>query len=295
MVKAIRVVSFVIVNFMMGLQIQFNSTSDMQMITHNENHSHLHSMNGLEIETLWVQPKGNTTLSGPVVVFLHEGLGSIALWRDFPQKLCDAMGLSGLVFSRAGYGQSTPRQSDHHWPCDFMHRQAIDFLPSFMASLGIDTKANPPILFGHSDGGTIALIYAATYPSQVRSVVALAPHVMIEGITISSIRKAKIAYESGKIKGKLARYHANADSAFYGWCDVWLSSAFQSFDIRVLLPKITCPVLSVQGEDDAYGTMAQIEEIARFAPQTQLLKLADCGHSPHLDQPEQLLAAIMQG
>jgi pimeloyl-ACP methyl ester carboxylesterase len=173
-----------------------------------------------------------------------------------------------------------------------MHQQAIDFLPAFFGSLGIDTQRDPPILFGHSDGATIALICAATYPERVRSVMVLAPHIMIEGLTIESIKQGKIAYETPttQLKTKLARYHANVDSAFYGWCDVWLSQAFQNFDIQALLPNITCPLLAVQGEDDAYGTMAQIDRIAPLVPQTQLLKLANCGHSPHIDQPEALLA-----
>jgi pimeloyl-ACP methyl ester carboxylesterase len=242
-----------------------------------------------DIESLWINPEQH---GAPLVVFLHEGLGSVALWRDFPKRFCDALHVRGLVFSRKGYGQSTPRKQNEYWPADFMHQQAIDFLPAFFGSLGIDTQRDPPILFGHSDGATIALIYAATYPDRVRSVMALAPHIMIEDLTIESIKQGKIAYETPttQLKTKLARYHANVDSAFYGWCDVWLSQAFQNFDIQALLPNITCPLLAVQGEDDAYGTMAQIDRIAPLVPQTQLLKLANCGHSPHIDQPEALLA-----
>jgi pimeloyl-ACP methyl ester carboxylesterase len=204
---------------------------------------HLHPS---DIETLWINPEQQGT---PLVVFLHEGLGSVALWRDFPRRFCDAMNVRGLVFSRKGYGQSTPRSPYEHWPVDFMHSQATVFLPVFFESVGIDPKRDPPILFGHSDGATIALIYAATYPSRVRSVIALAPHIMIESVTIESIRQGKLAYEtpSTQLKAKLSRYHADVDSAFYGWCNVWLSSAFQSFDIRALLPNITCPLLAVQG------------------------------------------------
>jgi pimeloyl-ACP methyl ester carboxylesterase len=240
------------------------------------------------IEHVWIHPE---RADNPLVVFLHEGLGSVAMWRDFPNRFCDALNVRGLVFSRKGYGQSTPRKPDEYWPADFMHQQAISFLPAFFESLGIDAEREPLILFGHSDGATIALIYAATYPTRVRSVIALAPHVMIESITIEAIRQGKIAYEtpSTQLKTKLARYHADVDSAFYGWCDVWLSNAFQSFDIRALLPNITCPVLAVQGENDAYGTMDQIDEIALQTPHTQLLKIPNCGHSPHVDQPEELL------
>ncbi len=241
------------------------------------------------IEHVWIHPE---RINRPLVVFLHEGLGSVALWRDFPKRFCDAMNVRGLVFSRKGYGQSTAREPHEHWPADFMHSQAIDFLPNFFESLGINTLRDPPILLGHSDGATIALIYAATYPKRIRSLMALAPHIMIENVTIEAIRQGKVAYEtpSTQLKAKLSRYHADVDSAFYGWCDVWLSKAFQSFDIRALLPSITCPAFAVQGENDVYGTMAQIDGIAQLAPQTQLLKLANCGHSPHIDQPDALLA-----
>ncbi len=271
------------------------------MLTHNENHSHLHKINGLDIEMLWIEPCGISpavTALQPLVVFLHEGLGSVALWRDFPQKLCDELGARGLVFSRAGYGQSTPRKADVHWPADFMHLQAIDFLPAYLASLGIDTLANPPILFGHSDGATIALIYAATYPAQTRAVIALAPHSFVESLCIDAIRQGRITYETDaanpkSMRSRLSRYHSDVDSAFYGWCDAWLSTEFQHFDIRAMLERITCPVLAVQGLDDAYGTMVQIEQLhalvrsASRAP--ELLKLAHCGHSPHHDQPEQVI------
>ena len=241
------------------------------------------------IEHVWIRPE---RAPRPLVVFLHEGLGSVALWRDFPNRFCDALNVRGLVFSRKGYGRSTPRKAYEHWPADFMHQQAIRFLPAYFESLGIDTERDPPILFGHSDGATIALIYAATYPNRVCSVMALAPHVVVEDVTIDNIQAARVTFEApdSALKRKLARYHADVDSAFYGWCDVWLSEAFQGFDIRALLPNITCPVLAVQGEQDAYGTMAQIDEIAARAPQTQLLKLEACGHSPHVDQPDALLA-----
>lgn len=275
------------------------------MLTHNENHSHLHKINGLDIETLWIAPCGiNPVVAAqqPLIVFLHEGLGSVALWRDFPQKLCDALGVRGLVFSRAGYGQSTPREPHHHWPVDFMHRQAIDFLPDYLASLSIDTRANPPILLGHSDGATIALIYAAMYPAQTRAVIALAPHVNVEDICIAAIQQGRLSYESDacnpkSMRSKLSRYHADVDSAFYGWCDVWLSHDFQSFDIRPLLGRITCPVLAVQGHDDVYGTMAQIDQLPTFIANRgdnashppELLKLERCGHSPHVDQPARVI------
>jgi pimeloyl-ACP methyl ester carboxylesterase len=294
--------------FFLEVEPTVNQKCDDLILTHNENHSHLHKLHGLAIETLWVLPAGlsdTAVAKQPLVVFLHEGLGSVALWRDFPQKLCDALGLRGLVFSRAGYGQSTPREPHQHWSADFMHRQAIDFLPAYLSSLGIDTAANPPLLFGHSDGATIALIYAASYPAQTRAVIALAPHVNVEGICIAAIEQARISYESDSrnsksMRSKLSRYHADVDSAFYGWCDVWLSHEFQSFDIRTQLGQITCPVLGVQGYDDVYGTMAQIDQLQTRIPNRgssqsrppELLKLANCGHSPHVDQSSSVITSV---
>jgi pimeloyl-ACP methyl ester carboxylesterase len=181
-----------------------------------------------------------------------------------------------------------------------MHRQAIDFLPAYLASLGIDTKTNPPLLFGHSDGASIALIYAATYPAQTRAVIALAPHSFVEDICIDAIQQGRITYEADSanpkgMRSRLSRYHADVDSAFYGWCDAWLSDAFQGFDIRAMLPNITCPVLAAQGMDDSYGTMAQIDQIQNLvtiaASKPELLKLPNCAHSPHIDQAEPVIAA----
>ena len=231
------------------------------------------------LECRWV---GTQTSAQPTVVFLHEGLGSVAAWKQFPQQFCTAHGLRGLVFSRAGYGRSTARAANEHWPPDTLQRQAVEVLPALFSALGIAR----PWLFGHSDGASIALLHAARFP--VAGIVVVAPHINVEDVAINSIAAARTAYESTDLRQRLARYHDNVDSAFRGWNDMWLDPAFRSWNIEAELAAITCPVLAVQGEDDEYGTLEQIRGIARRVPQTRLLVLAHCAHSPHRDQPERL-------
>lgn len=241
------------------------------------------------IEYAW---EGNTDPAAPLMVFLHEGLGSLSMWRDFPARLCAAIGFRGLVYSRPGYGQSTPRPPGEAWTPRFMHDQALTVLPALLAALGIDTARTPPWLFGHSDGGSIALLHAAHCPDKVAGLVVLAPHILVEDISVASIELARQAYLNTDLKTRLARHHADPDSAFWGWNDVWLSSAFRSWDIRAELATITCPVLAVQGLDDEYGTLAQIRGIQTQAPHTLLLELPACGHSPHKDQPQAVIDAV---
>jgi pimeloyl-ACP methyl ester carboxylesterase len=231
--------------------------------------------------------------NAPLLVFLHEGLGSVALWRDWPRQVCDAGGFRGLVYSRPGYGRSTPRPHDEKWPVDFMHTQALEVLPALLLEVGVDAAAEPPWLIGHSDGGSIALIHAAGFPECVAGLVVLAPHVFVEDVSIRSIERARHTYLTTDWKVKLARYHDDPDSAFWGWNDIWLDPAFRHWSIEAILPAITKPVLAVQGEDDEYGTMAQVDRIARRVPQAQLLKLAACGHSPQGDQPRRVIQAIV--
>ncbi len=219
----------------------------------------------------------------PVMVFLHEGLGSVAMWKDFPERCCERTGLPGLVFSRPGYGRSTPRAPDECWAPDFLHRQAHEVLPPLLAALGIER----PWLFGHSDGGSIALLHAARHA--VAGVVVVAPHVFVEPISITSIEKAREAYATTDLRERLARYHDEPDSAFRGWNDIWLDPAFVHWNIEAELGTIACPVLAVQGEDDEYGTLAQIERIRDRLPSTELVVLPRCGHSPHRDRPDALL------
>lgn len=233
----------------------------------------------VRIEHAWVG-EGD----GPLVVFLHEGLGSLAMWRDFPQRLCAAAGVRGLVYSRPGYGRSTPRAPEESWDLDFMHRQAHEVLPALLAALGVKQK---PWLFGHSDGGSIALLYAARFP--LAGAIVLAPHILVEDLSVASIEKARIAYETTDLKQRLAKYHDDPDSAFHGWNRIWLHPPFRQWSIEDEIASIACPLLAVQGLDDEYGTLEQIRGIARRVPQTQLLELPDCGHSPHKDQPAKLI------
>jgi pimeloyl-ACP methyl ester carboxylesterase len=239
----------------------------------------------LRIEHQWIATERN---DAPLLVFLHEGLGSLAMWKDFPQRLCHAAGARGLVYSRPGYGRSTPRAADEVWPPDFMHRQAHEVLPALLDALGVD---EPVWLFGHSDGASIALLHAARFAERSAGVIAVAPHIMVESVSVQSIAKAREAYRETDLRQRLARYHDDPDSAFWGWNDIWLDPAFRGWSIERELGSIACPVLAIQGLDDEYGTLEQIRGIARLLPKTRLLELANCGHSPHRDQPDRLIPA----
>ena len=241
----------------------------------------------VRIEHQWL---GRERSASPLIVFLHEGLGSLAMWKDFPQRLCGAAGCRGLVFSRPGYGRSTPRAVEEAWGLDFMHRQAYEVLPALLQALHIDAVADPPWLFGHSDGGSIALLYAARFTSQVAGAIVVAPHILVEDLSVRSIDEARRAYLDSDLRERLARYHDDPDSAFWGWNRIWLHPPFREWSIENEIEAITCPLLAVQGVDDEYGTLEQIRGIARRV-QVQLLELADCGHSPQRDQPERLIAA----
>jgi pimeloyl-ACP methyl ester carboxylesterase len=240
----------------------------------------------VRIECQWIAGERD---DGPLLVFLHEGLGSVAMWKDFPRRLCDAGGYRGLVYSRPGYGRSTPRAPEEVWDLDFMHRQAHEVLPALLRALGIDARATPPWLFGHSDGGSIALLYAARFPGQLAGAVVLAPHIFVEDISVESIRQARTAYQETALRQRLAAYHDDPDSAFWGWNRIWLEPPFRDWNIEAEIGTITCPLLAVQGVDDEYGTLAQIRGIAHRVPRARLLELPACGHSPHRDQPVRLI------
>ncbi|SIO35897.1 Pimeloyl-ACP methyl ester carboxylesterase [Burkholderia sp. GAS332] len=244
----------------------------------------------LRIEYRWVnEAAGNA----PIAVFLHEGLGSIAMWRDWPQALCERLGMRGLVYSRPGYGLSTPREHDVKWPVDFMTAQARDMLPALLDALDIGTQERKRMwVIGHSDGGSIALLYAAIHPAALAGAVVIAPHVFVEDVSVESIAQTKQLYETTDLRSKLSRYHADVDSAFYGWNDIWLNPAFRDWRIVDELAGIKQPLLAVQGHDDNYGTMAQIDTIGERVPHAQLVKLDACGHSPHRDAPDALNEAI---
>lgn len=242
----------------------------------------------------WVGGTSNraTDTHASPLVFLHEGLGSITMWRDWPQNLCHMLGLPGLVYSRRGYGDSSPAEDvrgpvriDHgvrkgRLTPDYMHVEAHEVLPALLSALNI----THPILVGHSDGGTIALLHASRFP--VRACIVMAPHVMVEDVSITAITEAKDAFLQGDLRTKLARHHRDVDGAFWQWNDAWLDPAFRDYDIRDEIKSISAPLLAIQGDDDPYGTHAQIDEVARSVKHTQLLKLSQCGHSPHRDQTE---------
>lgn len=239
----------------------------------------------LRIEYEWV---GTAADGAPTLVFLHEGLGSVAMWRDFPARLCEATGTRGLVYSRPGYGRSTARPADEKWSPDFMHRQARELLPALLRELGVEN----PWLFGHSDGGSIALLYAAAFPQALRGAIVLAPHILVEDVSVTSIAQAREMYLQTDLRQRLGRYHDDPDSAFWGWNDLWLSPAFRNWSIEEEIHTIRCPLLAIQGLDDEYGTLEQIRGIARRVPQTRLLEVPRCGHSPHKDQPEVVIEAV---
>jgi pimeloyl-ACP methyl ester carboxylesterase len=242
----------------------------------------------VRIEHRWIAPSRR---DAPLVVFLHEGLGSLSMWRDFPARLCDAVGCRGLVYSRPGYGRSTPRAAEEAWGLDFLHRQAHEVLPALLDALAIDVERDPPWLFGHSDGGSIALLYAARHVHRLAGAIVLAPHILVEDLSVASIEKARDAYLQTDLRARLAKHHDDPDSAFWGWNRIWLHPPFRQWSIEDEIETIRCPLLAVQGLDDEYGTLEQIRGIARRLPQTELLELPDCGHSPQRDQPEALIAA----
>ena len=242
----------------------------------------------VRIEHRWIDA---ADASAPLLVFLHEGLGSLEMWRDFPQQLCAAAGCRGLVYSRPGYGRSTPRAAQEAWGLDFMHRQAHEVLPALLGALQVDAARDPPWLFGHSDGGSIALLHAARFADRVAGAIVLAPHIRVEDLSMASIAQARAAYLQADLRERLAKYHADPDSAFWGWNDIWLHPPFRQWSIEDEIAAITCPLLALQGVDDPYGTLEQIRGIARRVPQTELLVLPDCGHSPQRDQPQAVIEA----
>jgi len=227
--------------------------------------------------------------SAPTLVFLHEGLGSVALWKDFPARVARATGCPAVVYSRAGYGRSSPAALPR--APDYMHVEALTGLPALLDRLGIDD----PVLIGHSDGASIALLHAGSGMRPVRALVALAPHVFVEDISLANITEARRQYETTDLRDRLARRHADPDAAFRGWNDIWLSPAFRAWNIEACLSRVRCPLLLIQGRDDQFGTAAQLDAIERQAGgQVSRLQVSDCRHSPHRDQPEATLAAIAE-
>lgn len=241
------------------------------------------------IECQWIAPEKTDK---DLIVFLHEGLGSVSMWKNWPAEVCAAADCRGLVFSRYGYGLSTPHPNDEKRPVSYLHAQAADALPALFQALGLEHER--PVLFGHSDGGSIALLYAAMFPERTKAIAVAAPHIFVEDITIRGIQQAREIYLATDLPQKLARYHQDVDSVFWAWNDVWLDPAFRGWNIESYIGKIQCPVLAIQGENDEYGTLEQIRGIKRLASQTELCILPGCGHSPHRDQPDVVISALAE-
>lgn len=230
--------------------------------------------------------------ASPLVIFLHEGLGSISMWRDWPEQVCRALNCRGLVYSRYGYGQSTPRLPNEPRTSDYLHQEAYNDLPALLSAL--ELQHEKVVLYGHSDGGSIALLFAARYPERVQAIAVAAPHYFVEDITITGIRAAKHIYTSTDLAARLTRHHRDPDSVFWSWNDTWLKPEFKLWNIESVLAQIGCPVLAIQGTDDEYGTLEQIKGIQRHATQTRLCIIPDCGHSPHRDQSETVILELGQ-
>jgi pimeloyl-ACP methyl ester carboxylesterase len=222
----------------------------------------------------------------PALVFLHEGLGSVAMWRDFPARVAQATGCEAVAYSRFGYGRSDPTPGPR--PVRYMHQEALEVLPKLLDALGLER----PVLVGHSDGGSIALILAGAGVRPLAGLVLLAAHVMVEDVTVVSIAQARRAWETTDLRSRLSRYHRDVDSAFWGWNDIWLDLAFRGWSIEEFLPGVACPVLAIQGKDDEYGTAEQLRLIAAGVRDAEVLELDRCGHSAHRDNPEAVIAAI---
>ncbi|HEY8314496.1 MAG TPA: alpha/beta fold hydrolase [Candidatus Baltobacteraceae bacterium] len=241
---------------------------------------------GRELETRVIAA---STPDAPTLLFLHEGLGSAGLWRDVPDELARRTGCGAVAYSRYGNGRSEALREPR--TPHYMHDEALIVLPDLIAALNV----RDVVLVGHSDGASIALIYAAEHPAGVRGLVLEAPHVFVEDISVRSIAAAKVTFETTDLRLKLARHHANAERTFYGWNDIWLDPAFRDWNIEAYARRLEPPVLLVQGADDEYGTAAQVAAISHAATRSRVdtLLLARCGHSPHRDRREATLASIV--
>jgi pimeloyl-ACP methyl ester carboxylesterase len=224
----------------------------------------------------------------PTIVLLHEGLGCVALWRDFPQRLAEATGMGVLAYSRAGYGQSDGKALP--WSINYMTDEAVEVLPAVLDVIGFRSG----ILMGHSDGATIASIYCGSIEDmRVRGLVVMAPHYFTEPMGLAAIAQAKVAYDNGDLKPRLAKYHKDVENAFRGWNDSWLNPEFEAWNVGDVTDYLRIPALAIQGRQDEYGTLAQVDEIATrsYAP-VEVSVIEDCGHAPHLDHPDKVLSAV---
>lgn len=240
----------------------------------------------LEVELIGAGPR--------LIVFLHEGLGSLASWGDWPRKLCAATSSRGLVYSRYGYGRSSTRPPEKPWPHDYLDSEARACLPALLQALGIDALRDPPILFGHSDGATIALQYAAAFPSAVAGVIVLAPHLFVEPVARTRIAQLRDRWADGRLRTRLAQLHDDPDGVFMGWSGCWLDPAFVEWRISATLASIACPALAIQGTLDQYGTLDQLADLQCHVPQATLLVLEGCHHVPHEEQPDAVREAVVR-
>jgi pimeloyl-ACP methyl ester carboxylesterase len=242
------------------------------------------TVDGCRLEYCRIGPAAG---DAPTIVFLHEGLGSITQWKDFPVALCERTGCGGLVYNRRGYGRSAP--FDTLSP-RFMQDEAVDVLPQVLDAFTI----RRPVLFGHSDGGSIALIYACAAAAPA-ALILEAPHVFVEDVTVSRIAELRNAYRTGGLRARLARHHdGNVDRLFNGWTDVWLSPEFRGWNITTNVFTLPCDALVIQGRDDEYGTLRQVEAIAAAAPErVETAVIDNCGHAPHLEQREAVMDAAI--
>ncbi len=241
------------------------------------------SIDGVSLETAIIP--GDATM--PWLVFLHEGLGCVSLWRDFPDKVARRLRSRALVYSRRGYGKSDALAGPRG--VRFMHDEALLVLPKLLAHFSIER----PVLIGHSDGASIALIHAAHHPENVTATVLMAPHVLVEAVSQQSIARIAEVYEETDLRERLRRHHVHVDDAFLGWSRIWLDPRFRLWSLAPECARLTTPTLLIQGEDDEYGTLAQLDAIAELAPYpAKRLALANCGHAPHRDQEAVVLDAI---
>lgn len=245
-------------------------------------------IDGIGLETRWIGPDPE---QAPTILMLHEGLGCVEMWRDFPRQLAETTGFGVVLYSRAGYGRSDPCVLPR--PLSYMHDEATDVLPKLIDALRI----RQGILLGHSDGASIATIYLGrNQDHRIRGLVLMAPHFFVEDVSIASIAKARDAYATTDLRARLARYHGtNVDCAFRGWNDAWLDPGFRAWDIRDCLAYIRVPILIVQGEGDEYGTPAQLRAAhdEAYCP-VEIALMPECGHSPHIQRTDETLEVIRE-
>ncbi len=241
---------------------------------------------GRRLEFRWIEP---TASDRPTLVFLHEGLGSIAQWKTFPDAVAAATGCGALIYSRYGFGQSDPLTELRD--VDYLAHEALIALPAVLSARNIVD----PILIGHSDGATIALLYASDVRWSTRAIVIEAPHVFVEDVGLTGIERAREAYRAGDLRRKLGKYHRDVDAMFNGWADTWLHPEFRAWNMESRLPDVRCPVLLIQGTDDPYASTAQVDAITRqVRGPVDVMFLPECAHTPHVEREREVLEAMVR-